>query len=150
MSNDIERATGFSEKEAAALINEASRIDQGEAAHADAAANGQLDERGQIVMPDETAAAAEWFLVPKTLGWIITTIFPETEGQFSDARCMELAKAIVPVAEKHGLNSIGDSPELVLLIGTGMFCMPGYLAYRARKEAAVAAETKHQAVPDGR
>ncbi|WP_373987013.1 hypothetical protein [Duganella sp. BuS-21] len=123
----------MTEAEAQALINEAAGIDAGQAAHGEAAAAGMLDEGGNIVLPDEMAKAAEWFLIPKTLAWAITTVFPETRKHYTDAACMDLAKAIVPVAEKYGLTGIGDCPELSLLVATGMFCVPGYMAHKQRK-----------------
>lgn len=133
----------MSEQAMQALIREGEGIDAGQAAHDQAAAEGMIDDKGQIIVPpdDSAARAAEWFLVPKTLAWAITAVFPELAPHYSDAKCMELAHAIVPVADKYGLGGPGDSPELTLLIGTGMFCAPAYLAYKARKAAKVEAET---------
>jgi hypothetical protein len=127
----------MTEQEAQALIAEGAGIDAGQAAHDEAAATGMLDDKGQIIVPpdDTQARAAEWFIIPKTLAWAITAVFPETAPHYTDEKCMELAHAILPVAEKYGLNGIGESPELMLLLGTGMFCAPGYLAYKARKAA---------------
>ncbi|MBV6324369.1 hypothetical protein [Duganella violaceipulchra] len=127
-------------QEAEALVREGAAIDAGAAAHSEAAASGNLDERGQIVAPDENARAMEWFMVPKVIAWAITAVFPETAPNYSDAKCMELAHAIVPVADKYGLSGVGDSPELMLLLATGMFCAPGYLAHKGRKEKAIAEE----------
>lgn len=127
-------------QEAEALVREGAAIDAGAAAHSEAAANGNLDDRGQIVVQDENARAAEWFMVPKIIAWAVTAVFPETAPAYSDAKCMELAKAIVPVADKYGLSGVGDSPELMLLLATGMFCAPGYLAHKGRKAAALAEE----------
>jgi hypothetical protein len=134
----------MTEQEANALISEAAGIDAGAAAHAEAAASGNLDDRGNIVVQADPieAKAMEWFIVPKTLAWAITAVFPETAKHYTDEKCMELSRAIVPVAEKYGLNGIGESPELMLLLGTGMFCAPGYLAYKQRKAAREEAERK--------
>jgi hypothetical protein len=132
-------------QEAEALIREGAGIDAGEAAHAEAAATGNLDAGGQIMVPDETARALEWIIVPKMLAWAITTVFPETKAAYTDSAQMELAKAIVPVADKYGLSGVGDSPELMLLLGAGMFCVPGYLAHKARKAKADAEEQARQA-----
>lgn len=136
-------------QEAEALVREGSSIDAGEAAHAEAAASGMLDERGAIIIPDEAARAAEWFMVPKMLAWAITAVFPETAPHYTDAKCMELAAAIVPVADKYGLSGIGDSPELMLLMGTGMFCLPGYMAHKGRQAARAAEEQARQEGGDG-
>lgn len=122
------------------MINEASAIDQGEALHQEAAAEGRIDPRGQVIEANPDAAAMEWFIVPKTMAWAITAVFPETAPHYTDEKCMELARAIVPVAEKYGINGIGESPELMLLFGVGMFGAPGYLAYKARKAKAEADE----------
>lgn len=127
-------------QEAEALVREGAAIDAGAAAHSEAAAAGNLDDRGQIVAPDENARALEWFMVPKVIAWAVTAVFPETAPAYSDAKCMELAHAIVPVADKYGLSGVGDSPELMLLLATGMFCAPGYLAHKGRKEKAAAEE----------
>lgn len=137
----------MTEQEAQALMREGAAIDAGQAAHDEAAATGMLDEKGQIVVPpdDSQAKALEWFIVPKTLAWAITAVFPETAPHYTDEKCMELAHAIVPVAEKYGLNGIGESPELMLLVGTGMFCAPGYLAYKSRKAAKLEKDAKDRA-----
>lgn len=137
----------MTEQEMQALVREAEGIDAGAAAHAEAAANGQLDDKGQIIAPpdpvDETAAkAAEWFIVPKTLAWAITAIFPELAPHYSDEKCMELATAIVPVADKYGWSGVGNSPELALAMGTAFFCMPAYQAHKHRQAAKLEAKKK--------
>lgn len=130
----------MNESEALALIREGEGIDAGQAAHDEAAAAGMLDEAGQIIVPPDPAEAkaAEWFLIPKALAWAISTAMPEVKDHYTDAACMELARAIVPVADKYGISGVGDVPELTLLMATGMFCAPGYLAFKARKAAAEA------------
>lgn len=130
----------MTEQEAQALVAEATAIDGAAAAHAEAAAAGNLDAKGNALPPpdpvDETAAkAAEWFIVPKTLAWAITAVFPELAEHYTDAKCMELATAIVPVADKYGWSGVGDAPELTLLVGTAFFCMPAYQAHQARQAA---------------
>lgn len=130
----------MTEQEAMALVNQAGAIDQGLAA-AEAEAMNPTDQGGggpMVAVPDDLRKAAEWFLIPKALAWAITTVFPETKEAYTDAACMELAGAIAPVAEKYGLNGPGDSPELTLLMGTAMFCVPGYLAFKSRKDEAAA------------
>lgn len=135
------------------LVAEGNALDQGLAAHAEAAANGSLDASGQIVAPDPDAElnrkAADWFMIPKALAWAITTVFPETKQHYTDEACMDLARSIVPVGEKYGLNGVGDSPELTLLIGTAFFCAPGYMAYQARKELALKAQQAARAQKGG-
>jgi hypothetical protein len=131
----------MTEQEANALIAEGAGIDAGAAAHADAAATGNLDAKGNIMpAPDPNAElqakAQNWFMVPKALAWAITAVFPETEPYYTDDKCMELAQAIVPVAEKYGLNGFQESPELMLVMGTAFFCAPGYGAYKTRRAVA--------------
>lgn len=138
----------MTEQEAQALIKEGAGIDTGEAAHAEAAAAGQLDGRGQIVAPDPDARAMEWFLIPKTIAWALTTIYPELAPHYTDAKCLELARAIVPVAEKYGINGMGESPELMLAIGCVGFGAPAYMAHRQRKAEQAAREREGQ--DDGR
>jgi hypothetical protein len=123
----------MTEQEALTLMNEGAAIDQGEAVHQEAAAEGRIDPRGQIVEADPDAAAKEWFLIPKIIAWAVTTVYPETAPAYTDDKCMELARAIVPVASKYGINGIGDSPELTLLMGCGMFGAPAFLAHKARQ-----------------
>ncbi|RFP36151.1 hypothetical protein [Duganella sp. BJB476] len=135
----------MTEQEAQALINAGGGIDAGEAAHAEAAATGMLDGRGQIVAEDPNAKAMEWFLVPKTVAWAITTIYPEVAEHYTDAKCLELAAAIVPVAEKYGLNGMGASPELMLVIGCIGFGAPAFIAHKARKKAEEEAAAKKEA-----
>lgn len=128
----------MTEQEMEALVREGEALDTGAAAYAEAAASGNLDDKGQIIAPpdpvDETAAkAAEWFIVPKTAAWAITAVFPELAEHYTDAKCMELATAIVPVAEKYGWSGVGNSPELALAMGTAFFCLPAVQAHRHRQ-----------------
>lgn len=128
----------MTEAEALVMMREAEGIDNGEAAHQAAAEEGRIDDHGHIVEPEAAhpdAAAMEWFLIPKAIAWAVTTIYPETAPAYTDDKCMELARAIVPVAEKYGLNGIGESPELMLLVGCAAFGAPGYIAHKARKAA---------------
>jgi hypothetical protein len=124
-------------KEMEALVREAGAIDAGATAYADAAASGQLDDKGQIVTPDPVAQAAdaaeEWVLIPKTLAWAITAVFPELAPHYTDDKCMELAHAIVPVAEKYGWSGVGNSPELGLVMAGAFFCLPAYQAHKHRQ-----------------
>jgi hypothetical protein len=128
----------MTEQEAAALIREGESIDLGAAAHAEAAATGNLDDKGQILAPvDQTAEkAAQWLIIPQTLAWAITAAMPETGPAYTPEKCMELARAFVPVADKYGWEGIGDSPELTLLMCSVAFGAPGFMAYRARKAEA--------------
>lgn len=125
-------------QEMEALVREGDAIDANAAAHAQAAAEGNLDDKGQIMAPPDPAMMAaekaqEWFLVPKTLAWAITTVFPELAPHYTDEKCMELANAIVPVADKYGWSGVGNSPELALAMGTAFFCMPAIQAHKARQ-----------------
>jgi hypothetical protein len=122
--------------EAAAMMAEAGAIDAGQAQAEDEALNPPAPGAELVTVE---SAAMEWFIIPKALAWAITTVFPETKPAYTDAACLELAGAIAPVAEKYGLNGPGDSPELTLLMATGMFCVPGYLAYKQRKDQLAAA-----------
>ncbi len=119
-----------------ALINAGAGIDSSEAAHAEAAANGQLDQRGQIVQVDPDAAAMEWLFIPAIIAMVAKTIMPETADSYTDSRCMELARAFVPVAEKYGWSGNTLAPEIGLAVAGFGFAAPAILAYRARKEAA--------------
>lgn len=138
----------MSPQEMEALVREADAIDAGAAAHAQAAAEGNLDAKGEIMAPPDPAAqaaekAAEWFIVPKTMAWAITAVFPELAPHYTDDKCMELANAIVPVADKYGWSGVGNSPELALAMGTAFFCMPAIQAHRHRQaeKARIKAET---------
>jgi hypothetical protein len=129
----------MTEQDALALMAEAGALDAGQVQAAADAANPPAPGGAQAVaVPPELAAAAEWFLIPKALAWALTAVFPETAPHYTDEKCMELAGAIAPVAEKYGLSGPGDSPELTLLMGTAFFCVPGYLAYQQRKKATAA------------
>ncbi len=137
-------------QEMEALVREGDAIDAGAAAHAEAAAAGNLDDKGQILAPPDPAIlaaekAAEWFLVPKTLAWAITTVFPELAPHYTDEKCMELATAIVPVADKYGWSGVGNSPELALAMGTAFFCMPAIQAHKARNAAKAKAKAEKEA-----
>jgi hypothetical protein len=131
----------MTEQEAQALIREGEGIDQGAAAHAEAAAAGNLDEKGQIITPPDPMIekAAQWLIVPQMLAWAITAAMPETAAAYTPEKQMELARAFVPVADKYGWDGIGDAPELTLVMCSVAFCAPGFMAYKARKAAADAA-----------
>jgi hypothetical protein len=128
----------MTEQEMQALIKEGEGIDQGAVEHAEAAATGNLDDKGNIIAPvDNTVERAmEWMIIPQTLAWAITAALPETAPAYTPEKCLELAKAFVPVADKYGWNGPGQSPELSLLMCGAMFTMPAFLAYKVRKDAA--------------
>lgn len=124
-----------------ALVREGEGLDAGVAAHEQAAAEGNLDDKGQIIAPPDPVdlteqKAAEWMIVPQTLAWAITAALPETAPAYTPEKCMELARAFVPVAEKYGWNGPGESPELSLLLCSAMFCAPAYIAVKHRQAAA--------------
>ena len=128
----------MTEQEMEALVREADAIDKGAEDYAEAAASGNLDDKGKIIAPpdpvDEAALkAAEWFIVPKTAAWAITAVFPELAEHYTDEKCMELARAIVPVADKYGWGGVGNSPELALAMGAAFFCLPAVQAHRHRQ-----------------
>ncbi len=122
-----------------ALIRAGASIDSGAAEHAEAEAAGQIDARGNIVQVDPDAAAMEWMFVPAIIAMIAKTILPETADSYSDDRCMDLARAFVPVAEKYGWSGNTMSPEIGLAVVGFGFAMPAVLAYRKRKVDAAAA-----------
>jgi len=132
----------MTEAEANALIKEAESIDLGQAAHQEAAADGRVDEKGNIVPPpvdNPDARAQAWLIIPQTIAWAITTAMPETAPAYTPERCMDLARAFVPVADKYGWDGIGDAPELTLAITTLAFAAPGFMAFKARKAVALEA-----------
>lgn len=141
----------MTEAEAQALMLEGAAIDSGQAEHSAAAAEGRLDDKGQVIAPvdDTDAKAAQWLILPQTLAWAITTALPETAEAYTPEKCMELARAFVPVADKYGWTGLGDSPELTLAFCAVGFSLPGFMAFKARKAAAAAREEKEKAVSAG-
>lgn len=139
----------MNENDASILMNEAQGIDGIEAEHAQAAQEGRLDPAGQVIEVDPNARAMEWFLIPKTIAWAITALYPETAKCYSDAKCLELAHAIVPVADKYGITGIGDSPELSLIVAAAMFGAPAYIAHGQRKLAKEEAQADKGAPANG-
>jgi hypothetical protein len=127
----------MTEQEMQALIQEGKAIDAGEAAHAEAAATGQLDMSGKIIAPDADAAAMEWMFIGEILGFVSKAIMPETAEYYTDAQSMTLARAFVPVAEKYGWSGNQMAPELGLAMAAFGFAMPAVMAYRERKALAV-------------
>lgn len=115
------------------LVLQGAAIDQG--------AEAEANEAAGIAPVDQMAAVNEWMLVPEVLAWIITAIYPETAPSYTADKKMQLATAIVPVAEKYGISGVGDSPELMLGVAALGFGMPAYLAHQARKKAKEEAET---------
>ncbi len=132
----------MTELEAQQLIAQGDTIDTAQEQHAQEAIGGV-----PAVPPNPDAAAMEWFIVPKALAWLVTTVFPETEAAYTDAKCLEFARAIVPVAEKYGMNGPGDSPEIALLGAAAMFGMPAFMAHKKRKQDA--ADKEAETVTDG-
>lgn len=98
---------------------------------------------------DLDAAAMEWVIVPELLAWVITSIYPETEKQYTQEKKMGLARAIAPVAEKYGLSGVGDSPELMLCVAGFGFGMPAYMAHTARKKLAQEQQQQEQGAENG-
>lgn len=123
----------MTEQEAQALVGAAGAID--------ADLTAQANPQPQAVAPaDPMAGAKEWILVPETLSWAITTVFPELQSYYTDERKLDLAQRIDAVAVKYGWSGLGDFPEVLLAVGTVGFCAPAYLLYKQRK--AEAAEEK--------
>lgn len=98
---------------------------------------------------DPMAAINEWMLVPELLTYVITAIYPETEAHYTEEKKIKLAAAIVPVAEKYGINGVGDSPELLLGFAAFGFAMPAWNARKARKLALENQNQQMQAVENG-
>lgn len=141
-------------KQMEAMVRQADAIDAGAAAYETAAAEGNLDEKGNVLPPpdpvDLTAEkAAQWAIIPQTLAWAITAVFPETAPAYTPEKCMELANAIVPVADKYGWNGPGNSPELGLVLASAFFSMPAYMAYKTRQAAKAEAEAKKEPKIEG-
>ncbi|MFZ6639213.1 hypothetical protein ACO0LL_05685 [Undibacterium sp. TC4M20W] len=101
----------------------------------DAGAAIAMEEAQQlpgVLPPDPDAAAMEWLIVPEGLAWAITTAFPETAQYYTPEAKMNLARAIVPVADKYGWSGV-SSPEVMLGMAAIGFAMPAVLAYKERK-----------------
>lgn len=125
-----------------ALINQGAAIDSG-------AQVEQMESAGIVAPPTGDNAAMEWLIVPQMLSFVITTIFPETKENYTLENNMELARAIVPVAEKYGWTGVGESPELMLGVAALGFSMPAILAYKTRKEAKASAINQPEIQKDG-
>ncbi|ADJ63861.1 hypothetical protein Hsero_2362 [Herbaspirillum seropedicae SmR1] len=124
-----------------ALIAQGDNIDAGTAQQAQAAIAGPAP-----INPD--AAALEWMMIPEALAFVICGMFPEVAPAYTEEAKLNLARKIAPVAEKHGWNGPGDSPELMLAVGAFGFSMPAIMAYRARK--ALADQKPEEGKPDER
>ncbi|AYR24549.1 hypothetical protein RC54_12230 [Herbaspirillum rubrisubalbicans] len=86
-------------------------------------------------------------MIPEALAFVICGMFPEVAAAYTDDAKLNLARKIAPVAEKHGWNGPGDSPELMLAIGAFGFSMPAIMAYRQRK--ILADKKSEEGKPDG-
>jgi hypothetical protein len=128
------------ENEFAQLAQKGAAIDAGEAAHADAAAAGLLDTRGNIVAPDPDARAMEWLIIPQMAAMVAKAMYPEVASLYTDERCMEVARAFVPVADKYGWSGSQIGPEVALIMAGVGFAAPAYMAHRARKALAAKLE----------
>lgn len=127
----------MTEVEAKKFLLQGAAIDTTESAAAELATSGEIDASGKIVMPsapDPDAAAMEWLILPQMLAWGFKVAFPEVATHYTAEAEMDLARKIVPVAEKYGWNGPGNAPELALAVGAIGFSMPAVLAYKARKE----------------
>lgn len=127
----------MNEIEAQKFLMTAQAIDMSEAAASELATSGEIDASGKIVMPsapDPDAAAMEWLILPQMIAWGFKVAFPEVATHYTAEAEMDLARKIVPVAEKYGWNGPGNAPELALAVGAIGFSMPAVLAYKARKE----------------
>lgn len=128
------------EKEFAQLAQQGAAIDAGEAAHADAAAAGLLDTRGNIMAVDPDARAMEWLIIPQMAAMVAKAVYPEVAHLYTDERCMEVARAFVPVADKYGWTGSQVGPEVGLIMAGVGFAAPAFMAHRARKAQAAKAE----------
>lgn len=141
----------MTEVEAQMMLMQGAAIDQGAAASTEAAMGGTLDGQGNIVptaAANPDAAAMEWLIIPQTIAWALKMVFPEVAANYTEAAEMDMARKIVPVAEKHGWDGPGSSPEIALVFGAIGFSMPAFLAYRARKEAAKVIEPQPEGGAD--
>lgn len=118
----------MTDQEIQALINAGDAIDAGAAE-----AQAEAQQLPGVLPPDPDAAAMEWLLVPEGIAWAITTAFPETAQYYTAEAKMNLARAIVPVADKYGWSGV-SSPEVMLGMAAIGFAMPAVLAYKERKE----------------
>jgi hypothetical protein len=119
------------------LMAKGNAIDAGEQAHAEAEAAGLINERGQIMAPDPDAKAMEWLIIPQMAAMVAKAIYPEVAHLYSDERCLEVARAFVPVADKYGWAGSQIGPEVGLIMAGIGFAAPAYMAHRARKAALV-------------
>lgn len=119
-----------------AMINAGDSIDAGQAL-----AQEEAQQLPGVLPPDPDAAAMEWLIIPEGLAWAITTAFPETAQYYTPDAKMNLARAIVPVADKYGWSGV-SSPEVMLGMAAIGFAMPAVLAYKERKAAREAEQNK--------
>ncbi|MFZ6732241.1 hypothetical protein ACO0LG_09995 [Undibacterium sp. Ji42W] len=126
----------MTEQEINAMLAAGENIDAGAAI-----AMEEAQQLPGVMPPDPDAAAMEWLIVPTGLAWAITTAFPETAHYYTDEAKMNLARAIVPVADKYGWSGV-SSPEIMLGMAAIGFAMPAVLAYKERKELREAEQSK--------
>jgi hypothetical protein len=139
----------MNEQEFAQLAQQGAVIDAGEAAHAEAAASGMLDARGNIMTPDPDARAMEWLIIPQMAAMVAKAIYPEVASMYTDERCLEVARAFVPVADKYGWTGSQIGPEVGLIMAGVGFAAPAYMAHRARKALAAKADQENKAGQGG-
>ena len=79
--------------------------------------------------------AAEWAMIPQTVGGLLSMAMPELAPVYAPERCMEWGRAFHAVAQKYGWQFPSVGPELALIVSSASFLVPTAVLVRARLAA---------------
>ncbi|NUO87662.1 MAG: hypothetical protein HOQ37_16335 [Cupriavidus sp.] len=99
--------------------------------------------------PEPVDPAVEWEMSLTLLVTVLSPALPYLPSVYTPDTIKALAGAIVPVADKYGLNVGGlmSGPEIGLLLVAGPLALSTYVAHRAWREQQDAERTVDNAPP---
>jgi hypothetical protein len=78
--------------------------------------------------------AQTWAAVPMVIGRALAMFAPACERIYTADNCVQWGRAMVPVANKYGWSSVGNIPELGLIVVTAGLVLPTVAVIRAEAE----------------
>lgn len=122
----------------AALGHLASQVDSEAPPSAEEAAQQQREAQRQAdtaqAQAAEASEAEDWAAVPWMIGQALGMFAPKVRAVYTRENCLRWGVAMVPVARKHGWASVGNIPELGLIVVTASLALPTYALMRAEAE----------------
>lgn len=104
----------------------------------------QEEQKAQAELAAEDEAR-EWGMIAYMIGGGLALLAPELKQIYSEDRCLQWGRSVVPVSQKYGWNGPGSIPELGLALSTMTLAVPTYLVVRTKLAELKEAKTKAEA-----